>query len=464
MCARLLCAVLAGAAGTLHAQIPVQAPERFEEGIAAFEAEDYERSYDIFASVYVERPTHSRSAAALLMAGKSLYRLGRLQEARDFLSRMRHEWPGGVHVDEAEQVKAFADRRLRYREIVDDAFRLGIALPLSVADPTATQALFSGIYAAVMVYNRNSERRVQIVFRDTDRYADGARDAVNSLVAQDVDAIIGPLYSDDVAQVASLVNDAAIVTVAPMANAVDVTAGSRYIFQTNPTFEDRGRFIAREVTRRFEYGRLGVISEHTAGRNAELIKGFEYGARENGAEVVFHYRLESPSGWGRISTLVDPDTLRSLDALFLPVYDVNASQEGWKVRDALEDLAQMGDAPHILGTESWDDLELGTTVGQLRISFAEVFHVQRSKVGHRAFEHQFHNISNGRDPDRLAYVGFDVASFLLETLDSQGSVRAVSLRGGKFEGLGMRISFDAQRRNTALFFMDLTDRGGRLAR
>ena len=457
----LACALVA-CASVLYAQTPSE--ERFTAALEAFEAEAYDRAYAEFVALYRQEPVHDHTAAALLMAGKALYRRGRYQESMDLLEQFRVALPRSRYLAEAEQVIAYARLRLRHGEVRAGALRLGVALPLSVTDPSTTQALFNGIHVAVELHNQRSARPVQIIFRDTHGSRNGAYDAVRALIGQHVDAIIGPLYSGDVKRVAPVVDEAGVAMVAPLANAANVTGNWRHVFQVNPTFAERGRFMARQAIRRFGYTRLGIVSEPKVGRSEAMARGFEEEVLAQGAEVAFHLRLDSERDWARIPELMSPDTLTSVEAVYLPLHQASTNQEIRVIESVLTRLGRVQGAPHILGTESWGDVSVGSFANRLKISYADVSHVRRMRPDVRAFQRQYRVLGVSGLPDRLAYVGYDVASFLIGLMDvGEPLVDAIG-RGTPYEGLGTRIQFDSQRQNTAMFLLHLDGRGSRLAR
>ena len=458
----MLLTLLMVAVGIAHAQAPVEV--RFSAALEAFEAEDYKRAHDAFLALYHHQPEHYRTEAALLMAGKSLYRLQHYQQALTLLERFGTERPNSVHRAEAEQVMAYA-RLLKYAGQGNGVLRLGVALPLSIVDARATQALFSGIYVAVELHNRRrGVRPVQIIFRDTHASRNGAYAAVQNLVGQQVDAIIGPLYSDDVRRAAPVADQAGVVMMAPVANAVEVTGTWRHVFQASPTFEERGRFMARAAVRRLGYTKLGIVTAAEAGPAAAMVRGFDEERRALGAEVVFRHKLDSVFDWARISDLVSMDLLTGVEALYLPVRHESSAQEIRLVELMLTRLGSMPNAPHILGADSWRDVQVSASAKSLRISYAEVFHVREMQSSVRTFQHEFRALFPSGVQDHLAYVGFDVTSFLLEMAASAGELVEAIRRSPRYEGLGTRIEFDANRQNTALYLMHLNAQGGHLAR
>jgi len=459
------CAVVAGlfwaSLGALHVHAQVPLEERFSEALTAFEAEDYSRAHGAFLALYRIEPSHDYTTAALLMAGKSLYRMGHYQESIDALYLFLSRYAESDYLREAEQVIAYARLRLRHEEEQEGVLRLGVAMPLNVKDPSTTQALFNGIHVAVNGHNQSgAQPPVRIIFRDTHRSRDGAYEAVRSLLDQDVDAIIGPLYSDEVKRTASLVDAAGVVMVAPLATAPDIVSSGFYVFQVSPSFEERGRFMARQAVQRLGHRVLGVVSESEQGRSVEMARGFEVEAAALGAEIAFHHKIDAPQDWTRISEDLGEEALASISALYLPVHRPSVAEERGLVEAMLMRFGTMSGLPDILGTKSWADIQLRTAGNTLNIFYADAFHVRPLRSEVRRFHSDYQAIGLGA-PDHLAYVGFDVASFLIGRMLQEEPLVRQLMQAGVFEGVGTRIHFGPGRSNKTMFLLKIDDRGTR---
>lgn len=436
---------------------------QFEAALASFESEEYAVAFYGFRQLYERVPEHSKTTAALLMAGKALYRLGEYEPCIELLGTFRTRFPSSSYLQEAERVSAFARLEMGKGVVQSEALRVGIALPLSSGAHTLTQSLFNGIHLAVNDHNVRQLPLVQLVFRDTRNTADGARSAVNELVKEGVTAIIGPLFSDEVLSAAREAERARTVLIAPLATDEDITRGRSYVFQANATLAERGRYMAREAAKNLQIATVGIVAELGNEVSEAMARGFAQEAERHGVSVEFNVRLRSSSDWLRLPELIGIERLSMVDGLYLSVHREQERDVELIVQGALTRLSRATSSLQILGASAWHGLELGMTAERLSVSYAGVFHVKELSNEVRNFRQAYRVLSRGVEPDRLAYVGYDVMKALLNQLDAPGSLASNLKQAAVYDGLGTRIRFDDRQRNTALYFFYHRPGGGVLA-
>ena len=108
-----------------------EASEQFRSALIAFESQEYEAAYRGFMDAFQTEPVHTRTTAALLMAGKALYRMGDYAQALDLLATFHREYSSSRYLQEASQVMAYARMELGNAELLSGAVRVGVALPLT---------------------------------------------------------------------------------------------------------------------------------------------------------------------------------------------------------------------------------------------------------------------------------------------------------------------------------------------
>ena len=434
--------------------------------MSAFEAANYRRALDYFERVYQRRPVHSRTAAAVVMAGKALYRTGAYQRCLNLLRDFGRDFPASKYRAEAGRVYAYAELQLQHASSRRDAVRLGVALPMNVDDRTLTQALFNGIHVAVRERNGAGERQVRIVFRDTENSEIGARRAVASLVDENVDVIIGPLYSEEARGAAAEAERAGVVLVAPLATGEEITEGRRYVFQANPTIVRRGAYLARWAIEYRGFTRLGIVVDRSDELSRQMAEGFYREVTRLGAGVAFYTRLYSPMDWPRLTELVAPDMLESADAVYLPVH---ADLERDALRFATEALAELKSlprSPYVLGSEAFGHVAWGPQTGSVQATFVDTYRETVNSPEGQRFSRRFRDLSQGMQPGRLAVAGYDVTRLLLDLLLKETRYPLITRleRAAPYDGLGTRIHFARGQRNEAMFLYHANAEGIRLAR
>ncbi len=435
----------------------------FEAALASFESEEYAVAFFSFRELYERVPDHPKTTAALLMAGKSLYRLGEYASCVELLGAFHTRFPNSAYLQEAERVVAFARLELGKSVLQSQVVRVGVALPLSSGQHVLTQALFNGIHMAVSDHNARELPLVQLIFRDTQNTAEGARRAVAELIDEGVAAIVGPLFSKEVHAAAREAERARVVLIAPLATDEYITRGRSYIFQANATLIERGRFMAREAVENLQLGTVGVVAEDGNPVSIAMARSFAQEAARRGAVVAFDVRLKSFSDWLRLPELIGIERLSMVDGLYLSVHREFERDVERVVQGALSRLGRTGSRLHILGASAWHGVELDLSAERLSVSYAGVFHVNEIRNDVRNFRQAYRVLSQGTEPDRLAYTGYDVMRALLFQVGKDGSLAANLKRAPVYDGLGTRIRFDDRQRNTALYLFNHSPGGGILA-
>lgn len=449
----LVCA-LAGPAALAQpatAEAVPAAEAAFQNGLASYRQAEYAEAERLFSRAADEFGYNERTTAATLMAAKAAYADGDLDRAVAAATVLVNSYPSSRYVDEARRVLALATEggpggRGR-------PFDLGVVLPIDGSDGYLGQALFNGIRIAVDERNASGQGRpVRLVFRDSRGTGDGARAAVEGVVAGGADAVVGPLFSDEAESAGGAAEAAGVVLVAPLATDEAVSQGSRYVFQANPTFPARGRAMARYAVGRLRTDRLGVASQRgTLG--ADMAGAFATEARRLGAAVAFEELLADASAWQDLDREVGAAALRGVDAVYLPVTGRDAPRYA---ADALRALDALGRAPRPLGNTEWEGLSSSTErAGRLGAVFTQDFFVAPGTAD--AFGRRYRELA-GIGQDRLALIGYDITRFLLAQVDaSEGDLGDALRAAPRFEGLGHRFSFGGGQVNEALYVLGFRD-------
>ncbi len=454
---RLLCLVLlaavaspAGAQPATAEAVPA-AEAAFQNGLASYGQGEYAEAERLFARAADEFGYNERTTAATLMVAKAAYADGDFDAALAAADRLVSAYPSSRYADEARRVRGLAGQGGASGR--GRPFDLGIVLPVAGSDGYLGQALFNGIRIAVDERNASGRGRpVRMVFRDSRGTGDGARQAVEGVVGQGADAIVGPLFSDEAAMAGAEAEAAGVVLMAPLATDEAVGQGRRFVFQANPTFPARGRAMARYAVGRLGADRLGVASQRgTLG--ADMAGAFATEASRLGASIRFQESLADAAQWEDLDRAIGEGALRGVDAVYLPVTGRDAPRYA---ADALRALDALGRAPRPLGNTEWEGLSSSTArASRLGAVFTQDFFVAPGAAD--AFGRRYRELA-GIGQDRLAIIGYDITRFVLTTLDTDESDLADAIRQATlFEGLGHRFRFDGGQVNEALYVLGFRD-------
>ncbi len=446
---------------------PVDLPEaeqNFQVALRAFESQDYAVAFYGFREVYELDPAHLKTTAAYLMAGKALYRLGNYLPAIELLEDFRAQYPTSRYLLEAASLIRASKTELQRVEFEDNIIRIGLALPLTPDEFAVTRSIFQGVKLAVDTYNLQSEQKVKIIFRDTGDSSEGARSAATALVDQGVSAMIGPLFSDQVAAAAHVTEAEQTVLIAPLATENNLTQDRRHVFQVNTTLAERGRFIARQAIDYLNLTDFGIVTEAGDDVSKEMARGFTEELDVRGFRPVFTYEVTSSADWPRLAQLIQIDTLSAADGIYFSVYHDNQNVASRLIQDAVSSLGHRRLRPYILGPSAWHSLNLARLGTSMAAFYVDVYYLSDKRMNVRRFIRAYMESNEGMKPDRLAYVGYDIAGMLLENLERGGSLRENLMSASLYEGVGIRIQFGEERRNTALYLFEYTPGGPQLVR
>lgn len=472
----LVCMVLGAftVAPSSHAQITEppaqiqQAQATFDQGLTAFDEGDYGMAYRRFRLVYESYPLNRYTTAALLMAGKALYREAAYEDAIDLLTQFVDQYPTSSYTGAAQLTIDRAREAVGREQRQERQLRIGIALPMTPREAAFSQSLFNGIRLAVDAFNTDSARMysARMFFADTRNQEGTTRRAVTRLAQEDsVDVIIGPLFSKEARAAARAAEREQVVLMAPLATEEDVSAGRRYTFQANPTIAMRGRVMAEFAIRDMRLASFGLFAEQGTNSISErMAEGFQDEALRLGADVPFYELLRESQQWASLLDVVGDDAVRSVEALYLPIDGSSAAQ---LAGGALRDLDRAGTYPRVLGNTRWSDVENAERASQFHVTYTTEYHLDASDEAVRDFQRRYQALA-GESPDRLAYVGHDIARYLLEhlvTQQEQGTALVDLLQTApRFEGLATRLDFQQSNVNQAMFILTYRDGTRRLLR
>ncbi len=330
---------------------------------------------------------------------------------------------------------------------------IGVLLPVSDRNsPTysVVQGLYQGILLAVDEFNERSPNlKLSLHFANN---ANGLTDAFHELrTKHNVRAIIGPLRSEEVEQLASLAESMKIPLLVPLANSYTLRSSGSYVFRFNPTIEDTGVEMANAAFNVLKLRRVAVLTTPNAETNiyaTAFIRTFE----SLGGKIVLHLAdarftdLRYTSR--RLDTLIvkrpnQPDSLIA-DAVYIPASGDDANSV---VDNILSSIDSKRLPLTILGNEELGYLDHSAA----RLERIPTYHTSSVDVSPKGDRlEQFRNRYIGRtsiDPNDFAYVGYDLATYMLETLSlvQHSDYLADQLpRMPLFRGLSTQVQFNGR--------------------
>lgn len=454
----------------------------FDRGVEAFEAGAYEEAVRLFERTHAAFPAHRKTTAAMAMHAKAAFRAGQYDEAVRRAEGLRETYPQSRYSDAMARIlQLVADHEAATRT-QPDPVRLGIALRLDGEQSVLAQALFNGIRLAVEEANgavdldpltsaldgglddlafltplEEERRPVQMIFEDGGDGPADVEEAMERLAAENVDFIIGPLFSEDAIAAARVAERNDVVMIAPLATQDAVSEGRSYVFQANPSVTTRGRAMARFADRSLGLKGISVLAQGRSDLSLRMAESFRAEAERRNLNVPFFHAVDTPSDLIDWVEETQTDSLYAessedepFDGVYMPF---SGSGVGRDIRHALGSLQRGGLDVRALGNAEWHGSVAPSQGGPFNAVYSNDFLVDDGRSEVRTFQARYEALS-GEGPDRLAFVGYDVTQFVLQALDEErGATLRDHLRSTPvFEGLGMRIAFEGQSVNQALFF------------
>ncbi|MEO8446995.1 MAG: ABC transporter substrate-binding protein [bacterium] len=152
--------------------------------------------------------------------------------------------------------------------------KIGIALPLmknsgSAEEKKLGEAMLKGVNDALEEYRiSNSGKKITIITEDTKRDPSVALQIINKFGSDSsVIAIFGPVFSSELVNNAGAAKFHKIPVITPTATANFVAEKNEYIFQLNPTYDIRGRIMAKFALKNLRMKNFVVFSEESYGKN-----------------------------------------------------------------------------------------------------------------------------------------------------------------------------------------------------
>ncbi len=344
-------------------------------------------------------------------------------------------------------------------------------------DFSVSQGLYQGYLLAAEEFNqRNSDKKVFIRSRDTGADMDSAGYAMNHLVwSNNVDAVLGPLFSESAMRVAELAEQYQIPVLAPLANADSLNIDNPYVFQANPTFASHGRKMAQHAVKRLKMDTLAIFAEQNSLGEISAY-AFRREAEKLGAHIS-HFMVEDLASEGydiaKYSKKLEPDTIEvasprfgSRDSLVSDVEGLYAPFTGQAAPTLIDllliDLQVMDSPLSVLGSPEWGTKEIPRErLDGRTIYFTESFYInsksQRVENFRQTFKQRF-----GREAERYAMIGYDSADFLLQVLErveNPALLKDTIKSNPLYEGLINNIKFGGTHVNQEVKVFKISDQG-----
>lgn len=354
-------------------------------------------------------------------------------------------------------------------------YNIGAALPTYKSDAPefqVSQGLYFGYILAAEQFNQqHPDKKAFIRYQNTGAKMDSAGYAMTDLAWNyNADAVLGPLFSEPARRMADLAEQYHIPMIAPLANSDTLNIDNPYVYQANPTFTSHGRKMAEYAVKKLGMDTLAVLAEKNSLGEASAY-AFRERAEKLGAKVT-HFFVDDLEAKGYELTdytkyftgdSAKIDSLGSyhhLDAVYAPFTGQPASTLAELL---LVDLKANNTNLTVLGSQEWGNFNLPEKyIADRSIYFSESYYIDQKSAAVERFNKQFKRRFD-MEPNRFAMIGYDAASYLLQTLDKIGNPALLkdALRNQPtYQGLIGNIDFNGSHINQEVKIFKITPKNG----
>ena len=310
---------------------------------------------------------------------------------------------------------------------------MALLVPLSGANAELGQAMLD---AAELALFEASDDRLTLLPRDTGGTAEGAANAARAVVGEGARLILGPLLAAEVQAVKPLARDAHLNIIA-FSTVTELAGGNTFLIGFLPRQEvvrevgqarDRGvtRFAALAPDSPYGHLMADALRDVASASGATTTRVEFYDPRAGDtAPAVQRLMPGGAAAAGVAAAAVAP---LSFDALLLPEGGATLKQLAREVKAAEADAKPV----QLLGSGLWDVPDIGTEPALAGGWFAAA-----PPEARRVFAQHFQAVY-GRDPPRLASLGYDAAALagvLSRSTDAEPFSQQAILNPSGFTGV-----------------------------
>ncbi|MCA1595416.1 MAG: ABC transporter substrate-binding protein, partial [Chloroflexi bacterium] len=288
----------------------------------------------------------------------------------------------------------------------------------SLSGDTATfgTSTDNGIKLAISKANSQGgalNKQLSVQVRDDRSDADATASTVESLISQNVVAVLGEVASTRSLRGAPVCQAKKIPMISPASTNPTVTQVGDYIFRVCFIDEFQGRAIAQIGTDILHAKRAVILydngQDYSTGLSAFIKKDFT----AKGGQVVgeLSYSKDTTNFSGQLTTIKQLNP----DVIFIPGY---YNQVGQIARQA----RTIGITAPLVGGDGWDspDLTKIAAGGLNNCYFSDHFSPDEKNPVVQDFVKAYAAANGGRPPDAMAALGYDAAGILIDAIKRAG--------------------------------------------
>ncbi|MCP4684349.1 MAG: ABC transporter substrate-binding protein [bacterium] len=357
---------------------------------------------------------------------------------------------------------------------------LAVVLPFSGEMQTFGEEIHNGAIIAAEAYRQETGRNLKLVPYDTKGDPINTARIMKELVDSQVDAVVGPLTSEEAAVASAVLNCGNLPMIAPAATQAGLTLLSESAFQLSPNIELQGIQMAEYAVLNRGADSAAIITS-TSTDHLRTARAFADRFKQLGGTVVAieYYRTRDKDFGDYVQDVkamllgVHPDSAffvnergDTLDADGIPAYIDCLFLPGTpqQLRLLLPQINFYNLNAFYLGTDGWGDqavYRLGDNITKQAVFPSPFLQEQMSEEFLRfaaAYDLRF-----GTRPRRLASLGYDAVRVIALAVSEGASSREDLVdrlgRISKYQGAAAEVTFGGHRENVELPLYRIVDGG-----
>lgn len=384
----------------------------------------------------------------LLLSGKVLLNEGEITSASKNFTEITTK-----HVTSEEYVEAL-NLKKQYNSYTSESEFPVVGIVISLTDQNhreieSANEILEGIKFAFHQYNTKDSDKIGILIKDIQRDKNKTVEIINELISNnDIRCLLGPIFSDDVRNALTELDNSNICLISPTATDDDLISLSDNFYQANPSLTSRGKIFAQYlyfVEGKRKLAVLNAIDGYSPLLAASFIKEFEnLGGKILAKETYKSKTYSFSEQLNRISLIQN-----SIEGIYAPIADPNDAGA------ILSQMVQTGLDINIYGNQDWF---LGKGFGSSLISankltFESDYFLDFNDPELKALSTEFKKLTN-KEINRNVLYGYDLAKYIITVIrnidPTRKNVKYKIESGINVNGYHNNISFDSERVNKYL--------------
>jgi len=372
-----------------------------------------------------------------------------LQLAKNCLIEIVTDFPGSSEND-------MASRLLNRINVQDEnnCSLLGVILPAYKNDKSNNAAepsieILEGIKYAISEYNNGNFNKIGLLIRDTERKPEKIKNIKEEFdKINNIKAIIGPVYSDEVKTALEIFRNSDIPLISPTATDNDLASSSPNFFQANPSYILRGKIMAQYIYFVENKKKMAILSPED-GFSSLVVNAFRNEFSRIGGRIIIEVKYSNKATDLNSQISKIQGRVKDIEGLYVPLSNKTDASV------VLSQLEQQGINMNLYGNQDWlsaKGFESSSTLSN-QLIFTSDYFINYDDINYQVFNKAFHQKA-GMDAARNVLYGYDVAKFVLDSFHGSSPDRVelkTAMESGQvYYGYHNNISFGSERVNKYL--------------